>query len=419
MHHIYAKNALTEFIDSHPDWKDVLSNEDNGFAMTVKNSKWPGEERLWMFSYDQISSNFRKQECVVARGIILEITDGKVTAVVRRAFDKFFNSREGLADKIDWSSPDLFISAKMDGSICELYNYAGKWHWSTSGMFHAEDANLSEIFSSAKDGSETAKTFMDLISFALKEVDFSYDSLDPTHTYSFELTSPSNRIVTPYQKTELTFIGERDNVTGYEVDIRKSPVSSFVKLPIEYKFSSLAEAELAADLLPGLQEGFVIRGQRTETGSFTRNKCKNREYVKCHHIRGESDFALKQLFEVAQANETGELEAYYPEVKPKIAEMLKDFNELKEKISETVAIGSKKLKEISDADPLFKFSGVNVYKKYAMYVNSPEVPQAYRKFMFLAKEPDPALAVKNLFKDMSWKDYKALQLSINGVSLGE
>ena len=415
----YSPNALTAFIDATPDWRGTLTNEDNGFAMTVKNSPVPGEDALWLFSYNQIFSNFRKPECVVARGMILEIVDGKVTKVVRRAFDKFFNAREGLADKIDWASPDLFVSEKRDGSICELYNYGGKWHWSTSGMFHAEHATLSDVISFAKDGSENVKSFMDLIAFALKRIEFDYGLLDETHTYSFEMTSPSNRIVTPYSETTLTFIGERDNKTGVEVDVRTSPIAAIVPLPKEYKFGSLAEAEEAADTLPGLQEGFVIRGQLQENGSFARNKCKNREYVKCHHIRGENNFATKQLFEVAQANETGEIEAYYPEVRPKIDAMLKDFNDLKAKVLDYVDMGVAKRQEIIDADPMYGLSHVNADKKYAMFVTSPAIPQPYRKFMFLAKEQDPKASLKKVFKDLSWKDYKDLQKSINGKAITE
>ena len=416
MHENFARNPLTDYIDENKHWERELSDPLGEFAFTVKNSKRPGEERLWIFSYNQINSNFRKPECRIARGIILEITDGKVTRIVRRAFDKFFNAREGLADKIDWASDDVYLSEKRDGSIMELYSYNGQWYWSTSGMFHADDATMSNVISLAKDGSADAKTYQDLIDLALKANPIDYGALDKNHTYSLELTSPTNRIVTPYDVTTLTLIGDRDNVTGEEVDIRDSVLAKYFPLPEEYHASSLDEAEKIADELTGLKEGFVARGgPLLPSGSFPRAKIKSREYVKVHHIRGEQNFSRKQLFDVAQANETGELTAYYPELKDAVQEIVEEFAALREEVERWVLIAKDKLNELIAADPLYQYSKVNVYKEFAKYVNSPAVPKPFRGFAFYAKDDGPVNRVRDFFHDVSWKDYCSILNDVNSI----
>lgn len=412
-------NSLIDFIEKHPNWKELLSDEKGDFALKIKNSTKPLEENLWMFSYNQIKSKWSKPENKYARGIILEIKNGHVTRVVRRAFDKFFNAGEGYADDIDWSAPGLFASMKMDGSLCSLYHYNDAWHWSTSGMFHAEDANLSEIVPLAHDGSEDSKTFKDLIDVALKNTPVPFDQLEVGHTYTFELTSPSNRIVTPYMETTLTFIGERDNDSGDEIDVKTSKIAAMVALPEEFPVKSRKEAEELIERLGGLKEGLVIRGQRKPDGSFARQKMKSREYVKCHHIRGENNFSRKQLFEVIQANETDEVESYFPELKGKIETTRSEWKKLKETVKSWVMKGLEKKAELIAADKYFSMSDVSVRKAYANYASGPQVPAGVKSFMFFVWKEDPDAEVDAMFQDISWKDYKELQLRINNLRLGD
>ena len=413
------KNELINFINSEKNWKEILSNEDGPYALKIKQSLRENESNLWMFSYNQILTNWKYKVPYFARGIILEIIDDKVTRVVRHAFDKFFNSHEGYADKIDWSSEDTFVSMKMDGSIIALYNYNDTWHWSTSGMFHADDANLSEIFSSATDGTENSKSFMDLIQHCISKQKIDLSIFDKTHTYSFELTSPSNRIVTPYSETKLTFIGERDNSTDEEIDILKSPIRKYIPTPEMFKFSSEKEAQEAVDKLTNLTEGFVIRGSKREDGSFNRQKMKSKEYVKCHHIRGENNFSHKQLFEVTQANETGEVEAYFPEVKEKIKSSIESFNLLRQKVLVMLDLGKEKLDELIKEDPLYHLSDVSVKKKYSMFVNSNTIPTPYRHFMYYVFKDNYKNEIEKYLRSVSWKDYKSLQSKINSIEFND
>jgi len=409
----HENNALVKFINSNSDWLKILSDERGVYALKIKQSTWKGEENLWMFSYNQIKSNFRYQECCVARGIILEIIDNKVTQIVRHAFDKFFNSQEGLSAKIDFTSPDTVSSMKMDGSIIALYNYQGRWNWSTNGMFHAEDATLSDVPAFALDGAEDSQTFNDLIQYCVKKQGIEESWFLDCFTYVFELTSPRNRIVTPYQDTKLTLIGIRNNLTDDEVDVFTSPLATLIPTPEIFKFASLEEALESADKLPDLLEGYVTRGKMLENGSYERSKSKSASYIKTHHIRGENNFSNKQLFEVAQANETGEVEAYFPEIKEKIAKVLSSFNTLKERVLDEVNIGMVKWTSLCNEDPLYKYSDVNVKKKYETWVNSPEVDAGYRSFMFLIHKGNPVAMLDNYFKTVNWKDYKNLLLKIN------
>ena len=177
------------------------------------------------------------------------------------------------------------------------------------------------------------------------------------------------------------------------------------------------EADELIEHLGGLKEGLVIRGQRKADGSFARQKKKSREYVKCHHIRGENNFSKKQLFEVIQANETGEVEAYFPELKGKIETTRAEWTGLKDTVKAWVAKGVEKRDNLIFADPMYQFSDVTVRKNYADFVSGPSVPPGLKSVMFFVWKDDPSGEVDRMFQDISWKDYKALQLKVNNRNL--
>lgn len=47
-------------------------------------------------------------------------------------YTKFFNYRESLADKLDWTQP-VTVTEKSDGSLMTIYWYKDKWHVASQG----------------------------------------------------------------------------------------------------------------------------------------------------------------------------------------------------------------------------------------------------------------------------------------------
>ena len=83
---------LQRFLVAHPDdWEILLTQKP--YCLKIKH-----DDKLVLFKYDQVESDFHEPIVRECRGIILE--EGTWT-VVRCAFFKFFNLGEELADSID------------------------------------------------------------------------------------------------------------------------------------------------------------------------------------------------------------------------------------------------------------------------------------------------------------------------------
>ena len=125
---------------------------------------------------------------IECRGIVLSLPDYNVIA---RPFDRFFNLYEGDDyKKFDWSN--AIIMNKLDGSLIKVY-YHGKWYCGTSGTVDA----------SGNVGIENDKTFKELFEESIGgSIQEKFKNLPKDKTYLFELTSPENRIVSRYKKSD-------------------------------------------------------------------------------------------------------------------------------------------------------------------------------------------------------------------------
>ena len=183
---------IVDFIKEHENWEDILTREpyklkivrDNGFIL---------------FKYDTVYSDFSLDIVKEARGVILK---EDTLEIVCYPFTKFFNVDEENADKIDWDS--AIVQEKIDGSLIKVWFCDRRWRISTNGMIDAFKAPLStDVF---------CKTFGELF---METFDTDYFSvMDKDYTYMFELVSPYNRIVVPYETIDIYHIGTRNNKTG-------------------------------------------------------------------------------------------------------------------------------------------------------------------------------------------------------------
>ena len=189
-----ATNYLLEFIQNHPnDWEEKLSSD-------PYNLKISRDGPYVMFKYNQLSSDFSNPIVREARGIIFREDNWKC---VRRAFDKFFNYGEPNAAEIDWSTAK--VQTKYDGSLISAWFDNRKWHYSTNGTIDAYKALTGDI---------KLPTFGDVLEEAFRNNGSSkkeiFEHLASKNVcYTFELVSPQTRVVIPYEKPDLYFIGHR------------------------------------------------------------------------------------------------------------------------------------------------------------------------------------------------------------------
>lgn len=259
----------------------------------IKHRRHGLHANLVLLKYDQINSPFAEQIVRECRGIVLDESDG--WRVVAQAFAKFFNHGEGHAAAINWSTARVY--EKVDGSLCTLYSYAGRWHVATTGTPDASG-----------DVNGTGTTFESLFWKAAAACDLESDDLDRDYCYYFELTSALNRVVVQHRELGLTLLGARNMSTLAElrpedVAICTRPVRWF---PLQ-SFDDIAAT--FTSMSPLAQEGYVVVDD-----AFNRVKVKHPGYVALHHAK--DGLGVKAFVEIARSGETPEVIAAFPEFKP-------------------------------------------------------------------------------------------------------
>lgn len=368
-----------EFIKEHQsNWRELLSQAP--YFLTIKE-----EEHFALLKYDQIHSDFNEQIVKECRGLII---DKNTLEPVALSFYKFFNVQESLADKIDWNTAK--VQEKIDGSkILVWFNkYKKQWQVSTSGVLDAHNATVNDFGTTFYDLFEKA---FELQGVTLENV---FSGLHEHFCYTFELVSPESRVVVPYNKTEVYWIGlRRTNDATHDKfkevnpnDMGDSFLKTYCKRPKEYSLSNLQDCLRATEKMGFDEEGFVV-----VDANWNRVKIKSPAYVAAHHLKDNGNVNRKRVLEIVEANETDEFLGYFPEYKKyfdDIKQSLEVFNKRLEKGYEVLSyearhhiIASERkyfamiiMKDFRDISPfMFKLldADCDLTKCYEMWNNLP------------------------------------------------
>ncbi len=330
---------LVNFVKNNADWKDKLKAEPYNLQI-AEDDDFPD---LYLFKYNMIKSSFAEEIVKQSRGIILEITDDFVRAVCT-PFDKFFNFGEGYAAELDKES--IKVQSKIDGSICKLYFYQGKWRIATNGRIDAFKTNLPH----------NAKLFFgDLIRKQLDKLD--YSNLDEEFTYIFEFVSKWNKIVVAYGDDDIYHIGTRSNETGVEFDLDIG-----IQKPKMLDIDTLDKAISVAADLPLSEEGYVVVDK-----FYNRVKVKSPLYLAAHRLKGNSGIVdMPRIWEIVKLGESEEFLAYFPEY-------AEDFEKVEQMFTCLKRCASKLKKE---------YSGWKQSRKNAALKIQLEVPKRLQCFAY-------------------------------------
>ena len=284
---------IVKFIKSEPDWREVLSKPP--YCITIKD-----DGDFTLLKYSQIDSDFNNEIVRECRGLIIDKNLNPVCV----PFFKFGNYGEPYADTIDWATAK--VEEKIDGSLIKLWHHEKKWIASTNGTIFAHKAGIGSERDSEIKIEGAYNNFGELFDEAAARAGLDTGALNPNYTYMFELVSPYNRVVVPYESIELYHIGTRDLVSLQELDIDIG-----IKKPVTYRCDNLADLIGMASKLQYCEEGYVVKD-----AAYRRIKVKSPAYVAASHlIAGLNE---KRLLELLRTNETAEFLAYFPEYKPHI-----------------------------------------------------------------------------------------------------
>lgn len=291
---------LLDFIKENSEWRTILTKPP--YSLIIKE-----KDDYVLFKYKQGESDLSLQICKEARGIIIDL---KTMSIACRAFDKFFNYGEVLAEHL---GNNIRVESKEDGSLIKVWlDRYNNIRVSTNGNMDAEESVLPfnpnktyrDLFN---EGLKNAKISIELLSYCL------YDDLimgDSNFTLIFELVSPENRIVVNYNNTELIFLGIRDNNSGVEyspTELQENMILNRFRTPQIYNINTLEDAISIANDLDSNKEGFVLVDE-----NFNRVKVKGKEYLRLHVLRNNS-LSLKEFLGIVLENKQDDLVAYFPE----------------------------------------------------------------------------------------------------------
>lgn len=196
-----------------------------------------------------------------SRGLVFDAQTGELLS---RPLHKFFNmgERAGL-NEIDFSGGwDAF--EKLDGSMIGAFVHQGEVHFHTRG-------GISPQARAALEAASENELALVLAASAINA------------TPVFEWTAPENRIVIPYDRSELTLLALRDNATGAYLDREEIAREHGVKTAATIA-TGINSAQDFLDLFADLVERKDIEGIVLVGPNGRRVKVKCREYLKRHKI---------------------------------------------------------------------------------------------------------------------------------------
>ena len=275
--------------------KELLQKMLDGKLVSVQ--KHP-EADLFIYNYSSIVQYEKiwNEITLNTRGLILD-SDMNIIA---RPFGKFFNLEEHQPGDIPNLPFDVY--EKMDGSLGILYFIGGKPFIATRGSFTSvQSKHATEILYS--------------------KYKHTFDKLDKSSTYLFEIIYPQNRIVVDYGvMDDLVLLTIIDNVSGVE---RIEDIG----FPIVKKYDGITDINKLKLLNKDNSEGFVIR-----FSNGFRIKVKFSEYVRLHRIiTGVSNVAIwEYLSENKALDELLEKvpDESYNWIKKVQSELMKQFDDI-------------------------------------------------------------------------------------------
>ena len=289
-----------------------------GLEVTVDKFKLKikSYEHKTLFKYDQLISPTMMalpevQEC---RGLILENGTWNVLSM---AFEKFFNSEEGNAHKIDWNT--AHVLEKLDGSCIQVY-----WDWHKNAWF-AGTTGTAE--GEGEVNNKMGTTFNDLFWDTVNnKYSFNECLLNKDLIYVFELTTPYNIVVKPHGESSATILTVRNRETLAELswkDLEMVSVSLGIPLVKKYDLNATNVGVLLRTFegMVWHDEGYVV-----VDANFNRIKIKNPAYVHAHHLKGK--MGNHHIMGIIKTNEIEEFAATFPDRKAELYKLKENYDKL-------------------------------------------------------------------------------------------
>ena len=284
-------------------YQSLLSLTERNEAFYFKDYILPDDSnsKYRVFNYRLASyTDFLEDNALEARGItfLLDEKDALVS-IVCRPWKKFFNLEENpFTMGLDLSKDNVSnISIKADGSLMStFYNpLTGYFGVKSKQDFFSEQSSMATAFLNNPKNAAFKAELLDLA--------------ETNHTVIMELVSPYNRIVLPYQATELIVLGIRHTLTG---EIPIYPPNPIAYPELCKRLVETVEIPSEPKLFLEQVEGFTgIEGYVVTLTSGLMFKQKTDWYKALHHLK-DSVSSSRRLFEAIILETVDDVKSMFP-----------------------------------------------------------------------------------------------------------
>ena len=213
----------------------------------------------------------------------------------------------------------------VHNSLIKLWHDNDEWHISTSGTTDAEKAAVQFEMNDITN-------YKQLFMYASKDK-IDYDRLDKRYTYMFELIGLENKVIVPYEKEDVYYLGRRDNYTLLEmpyfdddcagVEKCKRPKCKIVKVN---KNPKKVMKELQKEVNSFTKEhehfeGYVISDKSLKT----RVKMKSTQYMELFFQKGNGIFSPRKILLMILDQKDDDVLSSFPEYRPQFDEVRRAF----------------------------------------------------------------------------------------------
>jgi hypothetical protein len=220
------------------------------------------------------------------------VLDTKNWDVISKAPNAFFAYEESFAKdtlaKFDWASAKAMT--KLDGALVTLFYHQKEWHLCTRYSVFGENLIYTINASPSK------LTWRELVELTLKNMGYSWEGftkrLDKNICYTFEITSPENRVIVVYTTQALTLCAAINKQTLEELDIYSL---TFPKLKVDYVLVSSLEDVF--DLIKQNDDPLSYEGYIVIDKNFNRLKVRNPKFIQMMQFYSPKDeiTALREI----------------------------------------------------------------------------------------------------------------------------
>lgn len=265
--------------------------------------------RLAIFNYSQTHKDKTHPVIMECRGVVLEANTFRCIA---KPFNRFFNLGQvpELEQKFNFNS--FRALEKIDGSVCIVYHYDGRWRLNTRGSF-AKQTILGP--------NSNSPTWEGLFFPFFKNL----EKVPTNLTIVAEGCSVYNKIVTHFSEPKVVMLSAVNRDTCEELsEGEQEALALLIELPTpkEYNFSSLEELKSYADAQHFEFEGFVLKDDTSK-----RIKYKNSNYCNVHSLKSNNNiflprYAIPQILNGNMDDILAKWNEYRPTIEPIIEKIL-------------------------------------------------------------------------------------------------